>query len=59
MRYTLAYFTCLLFIALDTKNFQDPKKNMSKDCSGVQQVSKKLETVTLTKDKDGTVPVVR
>ena len=59
MRYTVAYFTCLLFIALDTKNLLDLEKKMSKDCSGVQQVSQKLETVTLTKDKDGKVSVVR
>ena len=59
MPYRLAYFTCLLLIVFETKDFLDRDKKMSKDCSGVQQVSKKLETVTLTKDKDGTAPVVR
>lgn len=32
---------------------------MSKDCSDVQQVSQKLETVTLKGDKDAKTAVIR
>ena len=59
MRLSVTYFTCLLIIALNTEDQWNLAVTMSKDCSGVQQVSQKLETVKLTGDKDAKSPVVR